>query len=67
MVRILGKGEGFGEAALLQNTPRALTACAYSDDLFLLILKKEQFDMVKTQFTQSLKDKKLLIFSKFQV
>lgn len=46
-VRILQKGDGFGEVALIQNTPRGLTACSYSEDLFLLILKKEDFDMVK--------------------
>lgn len=29
-VRIMNKGDGFGEVALIENKPRGLTACAYS-------------------------------------
>lgn len=46
-VRILKRGDGFGDRALLENVPRALTACAYTEDLFLLILKKDDFDLIR--------------------
>lgn len=29
-VRILGQGDGFGEVAIIEGTPRGLTACAVS-------------------------------------
>ncbi|CAD8159479.1 unnamed protein product [Paramecium pentaurelia] len=66
-VRILGQGDGFGEVAIIEGTPRGLTACAVSQDCFLLILKKEDFDIVKQQFVQSIKEKKNLIYTKFEV
>lgn len=46
-VRILKRGDGFGDRALIENVPRALTACAYTEDLFLLILKKDDFDLIR--------------------
>ncbi|CAK88255.1 unnamed protein product (macronuclear) [Paramecium tetraurelia] len=66
-IRILKRGEGFGDKALLENVPRALTACAYTQDLFLLILKKDDFDLIRQQFIQQMKEKKSLIFTKFPV
>ncbi|CAK75184.1 unnamed protein product (macronuclear) [Paramecium tetraurelia] len=66
-VRILKRGDGFGDRALLENVPRALTACAQTEDLFLLILKKDDFDLIRQQFIQQMKEKKSLIFGKFPV
>ncbi|CAD8144376.1 unnamed protein product [Paramecium pentaurelia] len=66
-IRILKRGEGFGDRALLENVPRALTACAQTQDLFLLILKKDDFDLIRQQFIQQMKEKKSLIFTKFPV
>ncbi|CAD8061212.1 unnamed protein product [Paramecium sonneborni] len=66
-VRILKRGDGFGDRALIENLPRALTACAYTEDLFLLILKKDDFDLIRQQFIQQMKEKKSLIFTKFPV
>ncbi|CAD8139671.1 unnamed protein product [Paramecium pentaurelia] len=66
-VRILKRGDGFGDRALIENVPRALTACAFTEDLFLLILKKDDFDLIRQQFIQQMKEKKSLIFTKFPV
>ncbi|CAD8056379.1 unnamed protein product [Paramecium sonneborni] len=66
-IRVLKRGEGFGDRALLENVPRALTACAQTQDLFLLILKKDDFDLIRQQFIQQMKEKKSLIFTKFPV
>ncbi|CAD8053262.1 unnamed protein product [Paramecium sonneborni] len=66
-VRILKRGDGFGDRALIENVPRALTACAYTQDLFLLILKKDDFDLIRQQFIIQMKEKKSLIFTKFPV
>jgi hypothetical protein len=43
---VLSSGEGFGEKALIEQKPRALTTAAYSHDLFLLILHKKDFALV---------------------
>ena len=36
-------GEGFGDRALRENLPRSLTVAAYSMDLYLVVLHKDDF------------------------
>lgn len=50
VVRMLHEGEGFGERALLENKRRALTVASYSTHLFLLILQKKDFAVIRKQF-----------------
>lgn len=42
-VRLLGNGMGFGEKALVENIPRTLTVACYSHELFVIVLKKDDF------------------------
>lgn len=44
-IRLLGNGMGFGEKALAENIPRTLTVACYSHELFVIVLKKDDFLM----------------------
>lgn len=44
-VRILTDGMGFGDKALVENIPRTLTVACYSLELFIIVLKKDDFLM----------------------
>lgn len=39
----MGQGNGFGEKALAENIPRTLTVASNSLDLYVIVLKKEDF------------------------
>ena len=42
-IRLLGVGTGFGEKALVENIPRSLTVACYSHEMFVVVLKKDDF------------------------
>lgn len=50
VLRTMRRGEGFGERALLENIPRFGTVAACSLELFLVVLKKDDFMQFQTQF-----------------
>ncbi|KAM3134740.1 hypothetical protein pb186bvf_013215 [Paramecium bursaria] len=63
--KIMRSGEGFGDRALRENLPRSLTVAAYSMDLYLVVLHKDDFLRFSQQFEKQIKEKQKLVFGVF--
>lgn len=65
-MRIMGEGNGFGEKALAENIPRTLSVACYSQELFVVVLKKEDFMMYQMTFEKTKKEKSQIMFNIFK-
>ncbi|CAD8166933.1 unnamed protein product [Paramecium pentaurelia] len=65
-IRLLGVGTGFGEKALVENIPRSLTVACYSHELFVIVLKKDDFITYQMTFEKTKKEKQQLMFKIFK-
>jgi hypothetical protein len=48
---------GFGEKALAENIPRTLTVACYSHELFVVVLKKDDFLTYQMTFERTKREK----------